>query len=104
MNSSSRSGDPADEVVALEVAYHVYLMRGWAPSWRFTSSLTMLREAERSARRTWVVYTLPARLRAVTPQLFGHITSPQYQVIRVFPATVGGGEIHVLRHDSPYTP
>jgi hypothetical protein len=95
---------PNDEVVALEVAYHFYLMRGQAPTWRFISSLTMLREAERSARRTWVVYTLPARLRAVRPEVFEHITSSQYQVVRVFPATVGGAEIHVLRHDSANAP
>jgi mannosyltransferase len=90
---------PDDEVVALDVVYHVYLMRGWAPTWRFTSSLTMVEAAERSAGRTWIVYTLPARLQALTPELFQHLSPPRYQVVRVLPASVGGGEIHILRHD-----
>lgn len=88
---------PVDEVVALDVASHVYLLRGWAPTWHLTTSLSMLRESERSAGRTWVVYTLPARLRAVAPELYQHISSSRYEVVRIFPATVGGGEIHVLR-------
>jgi 4-amino-4-deoxy-L-arabinose transferase-like glycosyltransferase len=91
---------PVDEVVALDVASHVYLLRGWAPTWRLTTSLTMLRESERSGGRTWVVYTLPAHLRAVAPGLYEHISSSRYAVVRVFPATVGGGEIHVLRQGS----
>ena len=91
---------PGDAVVALEVASHVYLMRGWAPTWGFTTSLPMLLEAERSAARTWVVFTLPARLRAIHPELVQHLAAPRYQVVRIFPATVGGGEIHILRNDS----
>ena len=91
---------PDDQVVVLEVASHVYLMRGWAPTWGLATSLTMLRETERTAARTWVVFTLPARLRALHPELVQHLSAPRYQVVRIFPATVGGGEIHILRHDS----
>ena len=91
---------PDDQVVVLEVASHVYLMRGWAPTWGLATSLTMLRETERTAARTWVVFTLPARLRALHPELVQHLSAPRYQLVRTFPATVGGGEIHILRHDS----
>ncbi|NUQ13578.1 MAG: PIG-L family deacetylase [Gemmatimonadaceae bacterium] len=91
---------PGDEVVALDIAYHVYFLQGKGGNWRFTSSLTMLGDAERSGPRTWVVYTLPARLRAVAPALFDYLAPPRYELIRTFPATVGGGEIHVLRHDA----
>lgn len=91
---------PGDEVVAVDVAYHVYLMLGLGERWRFTTSPAMLAEAERSAPRTWVVYTLPARLRAVAPLLWERLSPSRYRVIRVFPATVGGGEIHVLRREA----
>jgi hypothetical protein len=91
---------PGDGVVALDVASWVYLLRGWAPDWGFTTRLTMLADAERSANRTWVVYTLPARLKAVAPELFDHVSTPRYRVVRTFPATVGGGEIQVLLHDT----
>jgi len=91
---------PGDQVVALDIAAHVYLLRGWAPTWGFTNHLTMLRDSERSANRTWVVYTLPTRLRALAPDLFEYVSPPRYQIVRTFPATIGGGEILVLRHDS----
>ncbi|HEX6943380.1 MAG TPA: glycosyltransferase family 39 protein [Gemmatimonadaceae bacterium] len=94
-----RERQPGDEVVALDIAAEVYQLRGWASTWHRVADLNALRDAERTARRTWIVYTLPARLRAVTPELFQHVSAPRYQVVRVFPASVGGGEIHVLRHD-----
>ena len=62
--------------------------------------LVVIGEAERTASRTWIVYTLPARLRSALPELFAHLSGPQYRTARVFSATVGGGEIHILRHDS----
>lgn len=95
-----RERRPGDEVVALDVASEVYMLRGWTPTWSRTDNLVSLGETERTAGRTWIVYTLPARLRALQPELFRHLSSPRYQVVRVFPASVGGGEIHVLRHDS----
>ena len=91
---------PGDQVVAVDIAGHVYLLRGWASTWGITTRLTMLRDSERSASRTWVVYTLPTRLRALAPDLYEYLSPPRYQPVRVFPSTVGGGEIHVLRHDS----
>lgn len=99
-----RMRQPGDQVVGLDIAGHVYLFRGQGESWGFTSSLTMLAASERSATRTWVVYTLPTRLRAIAPDLNDYLAPPRYQVIRVFPATVGGGEIFVLRRDSAGVP
>lgn len=94
---------PGDEVIALDVASEIYRLRGWAPDWRSARDVATLSDTERSARRAWIVFTLPARLRAVTPELYQHVSGPRYQVVRIFPATVGGGEIHVLRHDSTST-
>ncbi|HEY5546594.1 MAG TPA: glycosyltransferase family 39 protein [Gemmatimonadaceae bacterium] len=94
---------PGDEVIALDVASDVYQLRGWTSNWRFTNDLAMLDSAERSAPRTWIVFTLTARIRAVTPELFQHLSAPRYEVVRVFSSTVGGGEIQILRHDSATT-
>lgn len=91
---------PGDEVVAVDVASDIYRFRGWAPTWRLTGDLATIVESERSANRTWVVYTLPTHLRAAMSELFEHITGPQYRTARVFDASVGGGEIYILRHDS----
>ena len=90
---------PGDEVVAIDDVFFVYLLRGWGSGWRHLTNLAMLSETERSASRTWVVYTLPARVRALTPDLYQHLEAPRYQVVRVYPASVGGGEILILRHD-----
>jgi hypothetical protein len=91
---------PGDEVVAVDVAALVYGLRGWAATWRFADDLDTIHDVERSAARTWIVYTLPARLRAVTPGLYAHLSGPSYRAVHVFTATVGGGDIHILRHDA----
>lgn len=90
---------PGDDVAALDVAGYMYFLRGWGP-WRIANSLSRIEQIERGARRTWIVYTLPARVQALMPDVFEHVSSPRYQSIRVFPATIGGGELYVLRHDS----
>ena len=91
---------PADAVVALDIVADVYRLRGWAQDWRTVRDVGALADLERSAPRTWIVYTLPAKVRAQTPELYEHVTGARYQLVRLFPATVGAGEIHVLRHDS----
>ncbi|HEX6315401.1 MAG TPA: glycosyltransferase family 39 protein [Gemmatimonadaceae bacterium] len=91
---------PGDEVVVVDIAAEVYELRGWAPTWHRTTSVDVVTAIERSAGRTWIVYTLPARVRAILPGLFAHFTSAHYKPVRIFPASVGGGEIHVLRHDA----
>jgi mannosyltransferase len=95
-----RERQPGDAVVALDAAASVYDLRGWAPGWRLTRLPVDLEELERSAPRTWIVFTLGVRLRAIAPETYERLSTSRYKVVRVFPATVGGGEIHVLRHDS----
>jgi mannosyltransferase len=86
-----------DAVAVLDIASEMYLLRGWAPSWHPVTSLEELGAIERAATRTWIVYTLPARFAAREPELYRHVTAPPYAEVRTFPATVGGGEIHVRR-------
>ena len=90
---------PGDAVVALDIAFHPFLLRRSAPTWIFTTYDGLLADVERTAQRTWIVYTLPARLAAIAPDAWDRIHRPEYREIRVFPATVGGGEIHVLRSE-----
>jgi hypothetical protein len=95
-----RERQPGDVVVALDVVAEVYRLRGWARDWRTVRDVGALADVERSASRTWIVYTLPARVSALTPELYQHVTGKRYRRVRLFPATVGAGEIHVWRHDS----
>lgn len=95
-----RERQPGDAVIALDSASDMYELLGWAPDWRLTSESAVVDEAERTATRTWIVYTLPHRLEALEPELFQRLSTSRYQVVRVFTATVGGGEITVLRYDA----
>jgi hypothetical protein len=88
-----------DEVIALDAAASVYGHRGWAPTWQLVKDVALV-DVERHAPGTWIVYTLPARMRALAPELFQRLSGPPYRTVRIFPATVGGGEILVLRLDS----
>lgn len=88
---------PGDVAVALDLVWHVYLLRDWAADWELVREPARLAEVEGRSARTWIVYTLPTRLRALHPSLWAAIAPPRYEEVRVFPATVGGGEIHVLR-------
>lgn len=92
-----------DVVVAVDVAAFSYQMRRDPPLWHFTAALDSVVALERSARRVWVVYTFAARLRALHPELLERLSRPPYQIARVFPATVGGGELTVLVN-APNTP
>ena len=91
---------PGDAVAVFDIASEIYLLRGWAPTWHRVTSLDALNAIERSAARTWIVYTLPARFAAREPELYRHVTAPPYAEVRTFPATLGGGEIHILRSDT----
>jgi mannosyltransferase len=89
-----------DAVVALDAAAEVYELRGWTRDWRLTRTLPALEQVVRSAPRTWIVFTLRARIRALAPELYEGFSNSRFQVVRVFSSTVGDGEIHVLLHDS----
>lgn len=97
VEQSRRAGD---EVVALDLAAEVYRLRGAPGRWHLTSELDSVRQIERSAARTWIVYTFPVRLHAQFPELIAYVSAPPFRESRVFPATVGGGEIHVLVNQS----
>jgi hypothetical protein len=99
MEFVERERQPGDEAIALDAVAKVYQLRGWARDWRLTSDLTDL-DLPRTGQRTWIVFTLRARIRALSPALYESLYSSRYQVVRVFSSTLGDGEIHVLRHDS----
>jgi hypothetical protein len=100
VESQRRDGD---RVVAVDIAGFVYARHQPQREWLATNSLDALLQAERSGGRTFVLYTFLPRLRAVFPDLSQHLLGERYREERVFPATVGAGEIHVLVRDSTMT-
>lgn len=82
-----------DAVVVVDMTslpYRPYL-RG---AWQVVSSEPDLAAVERTHRRTWVIYTFPARLEMVQPGIWRRLRQ-DYKPAREFPGTVGGGAIMV---------
>jgi hypothetical protein len=90
-----------DAVAAVGLAAAAYRHRGPPDGWRLVPSLDSLVALERSSRRTWVLYTFPVHLRAREASLAARIEQPPYHAVRRFSATVGGGEIRIVRNDTP---
>ncbi len=85
---------PEDVVVVAGLTtlpYTAYLETGW----RAVESEEELLRAEAEPGRTWVVYTFPTHLAAKHPDVWRRI-GMQYQPVAEFPATVGGGSLHVV--------
>ena len=91
---------PSD-VVVVGLAATAY-NRHYAPTWKLASSADELREIVRRQPTPWLVYTLPIQLKARSPVLWEAIEG-DYEVVRVFPGTLGGGEIYVCRRRDPGT-
>jgi hypothetical protein len=70
--------------------YAEYLRAGWSAA----SSANELAAIEASHPRTWVLYTFPARLSALQPQMWTRLER-DYRTAGEFPGTVGGGAIIV---------
>ena len=92
---------PGDAVIAPDVAEYIYLMYHTPADWHLTTVSENVEHVERTAQRTWVVYTYPTRLEALYPAVAAHFMSAPYREVRVFSSTVGGAEIHVALRDSP---
>lgn len=73
--------------------YQRYL--GTGRGWMEVTESADLARVEASHRRTWVVYTFPARLSATSPELWRRIQRT-YTRAATFPGTVGGGAVVVM--------
>lgn len=84
-----------DAVVAVGLAAMPY-RRYFAPQWLSAQDVSELEDIRREHRRMWVVYTIPLELQQFHPALWSLINS-DFEVIKVFPGTLGGGQITVCR-------
>jgi len=90
-----RLRQPGDAVVAVDLAgaaFHRY----FAPQWLVPHTPDELTAIERSHERVWLVYTLPIHFRDRQRELWD-LVHRDFEVVRVFPGTVGGGEVTVCR-------
>jgi len=86
---------PDDEVVVVGLAGFAY-RRYYAPEWPFVERRADLEAIQDRHQGVWLVYTLPVHLKAWVPDIW-EMVQRDYDVVRVFPGTLGGGDVVVCR-------
>jgi 4-amino-4-deoxy-L-arabinose transferase-like glycosyltransferase len=89
---SRASGEAAVAVGLAARAYRDY----YAPDWTAAGSRAELESALGSHRSVWLVYTLPIEMKAFHPEVW-NVVEREFAVVKVFPGTLGGGEVYVCQ-------
>jgi hypothetical protein len=87
-----QAGDAVVAVTLAGVAYGRY----FAPHWSVAQTLEELTAVRRNPSRLWLVYTLPIEVKAYQPDIW-QVIQKDFEVVKVFPGTLGGGEVYVCR-------
>jgi hypothetical protein len=96
-----RHREPGDAVVAVGLAGADY-GRYFAPHWSVAQMSGEMEPILQKHSSVWLVYTLPIEVKAYRPYIW-RIIEKDFEVVRVFPGTLGGGEIYVCRYKSQRT-
>jgi hypothetical protein len=94
VESQRKSDEP---VIAVGLAGLVY-GRYFAPDWMIAATRAELDAARSDHPEVWLVYTLPIEVRAYRPDVWEAIEK-EFEVVKVFPGTLGGGEVYVLKSE-----
>lgn len=86
---------PGENVVAVGLADVMY-PKYFAPGWAAVKTGDELEMIDRSDQKIWLVYTIPIEIKAFRPDLWT-VIQRDYDVVKVFPGTLNGGEIYVCR-------
>lgn len=86
---------PGDEVAAVGLAGAAY-RRYYAPDWPSVRQREDLEAIQDRHQSVWLVYTLPVHMKAYLPEIWD-VIQRDYEVVRVFPGTLGGGDVTVCR-------
>jgi len=87
-----RGGEP---VAVVGLAAHAYT-EYYAPEWPVADNAEQLRSLRHEGDRLLLVYTLPIELKSAHPDIWKTVES-DFETIKVFPGTLGGGEVYVSR-------
>lgn len=88
-----------DATVAVGLAGGAF-QRYFAPQWLVVQTQQELEAIERAHRHVWLVYTLPIGIRASHRDLW-ELIQRDFQVVQVFPGTLGDGAVNVCRERTP---
>jgi hypothetical protein len=96
-----RQRSAGEPVIAVSLAVHAfseYYAPTWAPAWTAGQLAALLGPGGRA----FLVYTLPEELRAFHPDLWKAVNT-DFDTVRIFPGTLGGGEVYVCRERAGLT-
>jgi hypothetical protein len=83
-----------DAVIAVSLAGIVY--GNYLTHWPVAKSVTELEILQQNKQEVWLVYTLPIEVKSAKPELW-NLIEKDYQVVKVFPGTLSGGDVYVCR-------
>jgi 4-amino-4-deoxy-L-arabinose transferase-like glycosyltransferase len=89
----------ADPVIVIGVAQYAYSLY-YAPAWPVARSADEFTALLRPGGRAFLVYTMPIELRAFHDDLM-KIVNADFEIVRVFPGTLGDGDVYVCRERDP---
>jgi hypothetical protein len=90
-----------DVIVTVGLAAAAY-QRYYAPEWPAPRTPDEIETLRKGHRRTWLLYTIPIHLQAFEQPLW-EVVMRDFEVVKVFPGTLGGGEVFVCRERAPRT-
>jgi mannosyltransferase len=90
-----RNGGGDARVVVVGLAAHAYT-EYYAPEWPVAESAQQIESLRRDGKPLLLVYTLPIELKADHPDIWRMVES-NFETVKVFPGTLGGGEVYVCR-------
>ncbi len=86
---------PGEQVVTVGAVTTPY-QRYYGREWPLLQTHSELESALLSNHSTWLIYAMPASIRASAPELWVDIQS-KFTPVRAFPGTLGGGAIYVVK-------
>ncbi|MDX2044269.1 MAG: glycosyltransferase family 39 protein [Acidobacteriota bacterium] len=92
VESNRRNGDAVVAVGLAGVAYGKY----FAPDWAAAQTQAELDAARQGRSDVWLVYTIPIQVKAYRPDVW-RVIEQDFEVVKIFPGTLGGGEVFVCR-------
>jgi 4-amino-4-deoxy-L-arabinose transferase-like glycosyltransferase len=84
-----------DAVVSVGLAGGAY-RRYFAQHWLVAETEAELAAIQNEHEMVWLVYTIPIQVKAYCPDIWDEVERG-YQVVKVFPGTLGGGEVYVCQ-------
>lgn len=95
MQFVEEASKPGEPVVTLGLTTLPY-QRYYGKQWESAESLPQLERIRARGRATWLLYTFPIYMESRHPDLT-EVIARDFSTVKVFPGTVGGGEIYVSK-------